>query len=571
MAVFADPMALDGKDMSDRNAAIWFSMDGFNPSVKGINGRRVAGESFVRGFLRNAVVDEYVSLSHGSTDHALFAEMCKSEGVTKPVRTVRLDEIQKIKPAGTLYYSSPGIGPECWRRSVLGATQYSICGITHTTATKAVMESFLHTRQAPQHEWDAIICTSRAVKASVEMQMGLIDEHLLHRFGKLPPRPQLPVIPLGISTADMAPDSAAGAALRQRLGIAAGDVVCMTLARLSINEKFDPLPVYIAMAEAQAALPKGQKLHMILCGIFAGDASRRSFVAGARLMMPEIALHVLDGAVREERVAALSGADIFLFPIDNIQETFGLAPVEAMAAGLPVIATDWDGLRDTVTPATGILVETEALRPELMSAATMRYFGMTDNYQQYLSQASALTRVNVRGLARAIETLARDPGLRARMGAAGQARARSVFDWATVIPQMQDFWAELGAIRRKADPAAHPVTKPWLLPLSPAPTALFESYPTRIFAPEARRYRAVPLVGRASLEATLNNRNYLSTKRIFESQDRIAGALIALTAMGAKGASIPDVSAATGYPPRQVERILIWLLKYHFVEEAADG
>lgn len=62
MAQRADALALDGKDMSDRNAAIWFSSDGFNPSVKGINGRRVAGESFVRGFLRNAVVDDYVSL-----------------------------------------------------------------------------------------------------------------------------------------------------------------------------------------------------------------------------------------------------------------------------------------------------------------------------------------------------------------------------------------------------------------------------------------------------------------------------------------------------------------------------
>lgn len=554
--------------MSDRNAAIWFSSDGFNPSVKGINGRRVAGESFVRGFLRNAVVDDYVSLSHGSTDHALFAEMAKTEKVTKPVRTIRLDEIMKIKPAGTLYYSSPGIGPECWRRSVVGATQYSICGITHTTATKAVMEGFLHVRQAPQYEWDAIICTSHAVKASVDMQLGLIDDHLKQRFGKVPPRLQLPVIPLGISTADMAPDAAAGAALRSRLGIATGDVVCMTLARLSINEKFDPLPLYIAMAEAQAALPKGQKLHMVLCGIFAGDASQRSFVAGAKLLMPDVGLHVLDGALKAERTAALSGSDIFLFPIDNIQETFGLAPVEAMAAGLPVIASDWDGLRDTVTPETGILIETEALRPDLMSAATMRYFGMTDNYQQYLSQASALTRINVRALARAIETLARDPGLRARMGAAGQARARSVFDWSTVIPQMQDLWEELGAIRRTADPGAYPLTKPWLLPLSPAPTALFESYPTRIFKPEAQRYRTVPLAGRASLEATLANRNYLGTKRIFESQDRIGGALNALLAMGAKGASIADLCAATGYPPRQMERILIWLLKYHFAEEA---
>ena len=33
---------------------------------------------------------------------------------------------------------------------------------------------------------------------------------------------------------------------------------------------------------------------------------------------------------------------------DNIQETFGIVPIEAMAAGLPVVVSDWDGYKDTV-------------------------------------------------------------------------------------------------------------------------------------------------------------------------------------------------------------------------------
>ena len=34
--------------------------------------------------------------------------------------------------------------------------------------------------------------------------------------------------------------------------------------------------------------------------------------------------------------------------VDNTQETFGLAVAEAMAAGLPVVASNWNGYRDLV-------------------------------------------------------------------------------------------------------------------------------------------------------------------------------------------------------------------------------
>ncbi|MBM3591942.1 MAG: glycosyltransferase family 4 protein [Alphaproteobacteria bacterium] len=42
-------------------------------------------------------------------------------------------------------------------------------------------------------------------------------------------------------------------------------------------------------------------------------------------------VHVLDGQNAEIRSKAWAAADIFTLPVDNVQETFGLAPVEAMA------------------------------------------------------------------------------------------------------------------------------------------------------------------------------------------------------------------------------------------------
>ena len=43
---------------------------------------------------------------------------------------------------------------------------------------------------------------------------------------------------------------------------------------------------------------------------------------------------------------ALSACDLVLSLVDNVQETFGLSIAEAMAAGRPVVASNWDGYRD---------------------------------------------------------------------------------------------------------------------------------------------------------------------------------------------------------------------------------
>ncbi|TRZ77251.1 MAG: glycosyltransferase [Deltaproteobacteria bacterium] len=42
-------------------------------------------------------------------------------------------------------------------------------------------------------------------------------------------------------------------------------------------------------------------------------------------------------------------ADLFISLSDNIQVTFGLTPIGAMVAGMPVVVTDLDGYKETVS------------------------------------------------------------------------------------------------------------------------------------------------------------------------------------------------------------------------------
>lgn len=547
-----------------RNAALWYAQDGYDPAAKGINGRRVAGESFLRGFLTHAAVDEAVILSKSAEDMAPLQGLAAGLRPGLALRHVPLLRPAGMAPVGTVYYPSPNLSPELWRRAVHGSRAWALCGVTHTTSTAAVMEGWLSLRVAPMAEWDAVICTSRAVLASVSHQLDLIDDHLRRQLSARPgPRPMLPVIPLGIHTADFTPDPAARAALRRRLGTGAQDVVFATIARLTPHEKFDPLPTYLAMAEAQRRLPPGQRLHVVFCGVFADDYARRVFEDGARVLMPDVGFLLLDGASAGDRKATLSGADVFLFPIDNIQETFGLAPLEGMAAGLPVLTTDWDGMKDTVTPDTGFRVTTRSLPPVHLAPEALRYQGGIDSYVQYCAATSAMTEVDMGEMTARILDLAQNPGLRARMGQAAQARVRAQFDWAQVIPQMQDLWAEQTARRLAAPPGRrYPVEA---LPVAPSPTALFAAWPSERAELSAGRFVARDLAGRPGLEAVLAARDYQGLRRIFAAPRQIAAVLQAVTAAGPQGLDRDGVVLDCALAPLAADRILIWLLKYDFI------
>ncbi|MDB3913060.1 glycosyltransferase [Paracoccaceae bacterium] len=140
------------------------------------------------------------------------------------------------------------------------------------------------------------------------------------------------------------------------------------------------------------------------------------FEDGAAALMPDVGYHYLDGDVSGNRDKAYSGADIAAYPIDNTQESFGLSPVEAMAAGLPVIASDWDGLRDTVSPDVGIRVPTFSLSgAQTANQARLLHLDQI-NFAQYSGNLSAQVEINVPALIDAIVGLASNDTLRKKNG-----------------------------------------------------------------------------------------------------------------------------------------------------------
>ena len=123
----------------------------------------------------------------------------------------------------------------------------------------------------------------------------------------------------------------------------------------------------------------------------------------------------LHGRVANSQLGSHYGrAGIFVFP-SLWHEPFGIPVIEAMAAGLPIVATRGGALPEVVVDGeTGILVE----------------------------------RGDSEGLAAAISRLLSDPGLRRRMGAAGRRRVQQLFTWDGSVARLEELYR--GALERAA-------------------------------------------------------------------------------------------------------------------------
>ncbi len=130
-------------------------------------------------------------------------------------------------------------------------------------------------------------------------------------------------------------------------------------------------------------------------------------------------------------------ADIFTSLSDNIQETFGLTPVEAMAAGLPCVVSDWNGYKDTVRDGVdGFRVPVHTPPPGSGGDLADRFdLGVAD-YDHYIGEASLFTAVDVEAAAEAYRRLITSPDLRRTMGEAGRKRAAEIYDWAFDLPSV---------------------------------------------------------------------------------------------------------------------------------------
>jgi glycosyltransferase involved in cell wall biosynthesis len=161
----------------------------------------------------------------------------------------------------------------------------------------------------------------------------------------------------------------------------------LTVGRLVERKGFDVLIRALAAVPAAELLVAGGPPERAL----AGDAEACRLLAVAERSGVADRVHLLGAVSRADMPALMRSADIVACA--PWYEPFGMVPVEAMACGVPVVATAVGGLTDTVIDGvTGVLVPPR--RPDRMAAALRTLLG--DRSLQLSFRSAALDRARSR-------------------------------------------------------------------------------------------------------------------------------------------------------------------------------
>ncbi|HLE83314.1 MAG TPA: glycosyltransferase, partial [Thermoanaerobaculia bacterium] len=211
-------------------------------------------------------------------------------------------------------------------------------------------------------------------------------------------------------------EAAARAAIRRELGVAADAPLALTVSVLRAGKGLEVL--LEAVPAVLDALPRARFAVV-------GDGPARDSLQASAAAAGLTAALVWTG-FRRDVPALLAAADLFVLP--SLDDAFPTALLEAMAAGLPVVATRAGGIPEIVDDgATGVLVPAE----------------------------------DPAALARAVAALLADPAARRALGRAGRRRVAERFSTADWLGRLERVYAEaLGRPVTLRPGAPHPAARP---------------------------------------------------------------------------------------------------------------
>jgi len=525
-------------------------------------GRKVANTSFIRALLNYGSFDKYCFLIGENSDldgiNALLEGQDPSIIERIVVRNVlELPDALARGEISVLHQSSHAneIGTVLTLRDRYAQSAVPVTGQIHSLSYPSLMTSYLNTALAGPSEIDAVICSSKPGREVVQRCFSEMIARMAEQNIAIPePRWKMPVVPLGISCDEL--NSGDGAEMRRTLGIPEDAFVVLSMARFTEFDKMDIFPVLAAFASFSETVGNdGRKPWLLLAGARQGTKTPEMIELWTKSLGLSEQVRLRVDFPEAEKAGLLAASDLFIAPSDNPQETFGITVIEAMAAGLPIVAADLNGYKDTVSEEVGIRVSTHwnANIERISELGALLY---QRPLHLFLGQG---IEIELNELAAAMATLFRDDNRRNAMSAAASARARDLYDWSRGISKYEAVWDELsrGPFTQRPD-ARHPLMMDF--------QQVFGHYSTTVRNTQRMVKRSA--LANAACKTENNYPIYPEMTNVFDGNAVMVGLLLA--AQPIELGELERQLAEQVYPqaPWRASLLVAWLVKHGLLDSA---
>ncbi|AZM62206.1 MULTISPECIES: glycosyltransferase [unclassified Streptomyces] len=252
-----------------------------------------------------------------------------------------------------------------YRACVYGRLAARLAGVRAVVATEhSLGDSQMEGRRLTPGVRALYLASERLGSATVAVSPTVAER--LRRWGV--PAPRIEVVPNGVDVDRFRFDPERRALTRRRLGLPEGAFVVGGVGRLAPGKRFDVL------IRALARLPEdhwlllvggGPEEHVLRRTAHEAGVAGRVLFTGERPALP-------DGSPAPDLPSLTSAMDLFASP--SAEEAFGLAAVEALASGLPVLYASCPAIEDLPPAAAG---------------AARRVRGGPDAYARAIAEAGA--------------------------------------------------------------------------------------------------------------------------------------------------------------------------------------
>jgi len=419
---------------------IWASLDDYLPpfAAQKLVGKGVANYHFFEALFKYGHFDEYhfflVNQAHRkafeSAHGDLFAQTNAGSRVKVFYRTQLPDAVRRYDY--TVFHQTDHIvhfNALCHFRNQEGS--FPVTSFIHSISYPSMMTPLQEMSLGGVSSQDAIICSSDAGKTVLRNWFRQIEE-----MRHLPvPSVKMEVIPFGYDSALF--DRVRRSTARGRMGLSDKDVVGLCFGRFSEYDKMDLFPLLQAFHRIRR---KDRPWRLVL----AGASHHPEYVSMVDLWTKALGLQesvtIKTDISASDKIDLFKSADFFISPSDNLQETFGLTLLEALAAGLPLIVSDFSGYREIVTSDVARMVPTRWCNLDLFSHMELGPLADEAALHRYMAQSVS---VDINDLADAMNELFTHPETRAEMGALARKRFDDQYSYPIIIDRLEAFWLEV--------------------------------------------------------------------------------------------------------------------------------